>query len=261
LGLDSGSTWTKGAAIDSAGRVLRLERTPSGWDLPGAAKLVLHRLRLALPPEAGPLPVVATGYGRARIPQAGRILTEISAHALGADLLRPGVRTVIDIGGQDTKAIAVEGSAAKEFAMNDKCAAGAGRFLEMVLARLELGLEALDEAEAEGEAEGGEPPVKLASVCAVFAESEIMSLLASGAKRQDVLAAAAVSLAERAAALASRLPPKAPAVLTGGLSQSPGFARRLGRALGLEVEPLGLGFYAGAVGAAAAALGPWARRG
>ena len=260
LGIDSGSTWTKGAAVSSTGEILALEFSSSGWDLKAAGISLLETLkdRLGLcgelnPDEPGignrPGPLVAaTGYGRARLIDAKTIVTEITAHALGAHKLRPGVRTVIDVGGQDTKVIAVKDGKPEEFVMNDKCAAGAGRFLDMILRRLELEASALDSLPEP------ESPIRLNSVCAVFAESEILSLLASGRSRSEALSGAVRALAERTSAFAGRLSIKAPVVLTGGLSASRRFTERLGESLRLEVEPLERGFYAGAIGAALAAL-------
>jgi predicted CoA-substrate-specific enzyme activase len=246
IGIDSGSTWTKGAVVSGQNEILALSHESSGWDLKAASLALLERLKADCREKISA--IAATGYGRARITEADAIVTEISAHALGAERLRPGVRTVIDVGGQDTKVIMVNSGKAEEFVMNDKCAAGAGRFLDMILRRLELGPEALDNL-AEPES-----PVRLNSVCAVFAESEILSLLASGRSRSEALAGAMTSLAERTAALASRLSIKPPVVLTGGLSASRRFSARLGEALGLSVEPLERGFYAGAIGAAITAL-------
>lgn len=246
VGLDCGSTWTKGAAVSDDGRVLALEVAPSGWDLKAAGLGLLSRLKTDLG-EPSPK-IAATGYGRARLDEALAVITEISAHALGAEKLRPGVRAVIDVGGQDTKIITVDGGRPVEFVMNDKCAAGAGRFLDMILKRLELGHEALDALP--------EPavPVRLNSVCAVFAESEILSLLASGRSRAEALCGAVGALAERTAALAGRLALSTPIVMTGGLSACQRFTRRLQEALKLPVEPLESGFYAGAIGAALTAL-------
>jgi predicted CoA-substrate-specific enzyme activase len=172
------------------------------------------------------------------------VITEISCHGRGAEYLRPGVRTVIDIGGQDTKVITLSDGQVNDFLMNDKCAAGTGRFLEMALDRL-----GLNWADLESKVPFN-TDFRLNSVCAVFAESEMMGLLASGHPRELIIGGALASLADRASALAARLKPQAPAVLTGGLSATPLLARYLSAALKLEVEPLELGFYAGALGAA-----------
>jgi predicted CoA-substrate-specific enzyme activase len=244
VGLDCGSTYSKGLVLDNQGRVLAREYLPSGWNLEAAGSTLLDRL---LGQVGRPVIMTAvTGYGRLRLKQADLVITEISCHALGAEMLRPGVRTVIDIGGQDTKVMTVEGGRVRDFLMNDKCAAGTGRFLEMALKRLEMDWSELDMI--------GDSPVRLNSVCAVFAESEIMGLLVSGRPRQEIVGGVVASLADRAAALAARARPEAPVVLTGGLSGCPLVGRQLSRVLNLTVEPLKQGFYAGALGAAWSAL-------
>jgi predicted CoA-substrate-specific enzyme activase len=154
------------------------------------------------------------------------------------------VRTVIDIGGQDCKVIAVEEGRVLEFQMNDKCAAGSGRFLELVARRLEADAAGMEALLAAGK------KVVLNSTCVVFAESEIIGLLAEGVSREEILGGAADSMARRIAALAGRTSLRSPAVLTGGLSGSPGLCKILSAALGLELTPLPRGIYAGAIGAA-----------
>ncbi|MDR1230261.1 MAG: acyl-CoA dehydratase activase, partial [Spirochaetaceae bacterium] len=183
-GIDCGSSFCKGALLRD-GAVIALARRPTGWNVQECGRLVLEELLLAegVKGNAAPCSVAlaATGYGREQV--AGAVatlsvvtLTEISAHARGADFLFPGVRTVIDIGGQDGKVIAVEHGRAHDFQMNDKCAAGCGRFLEMVVKRLELDAAGTSTEEMEGLlALGKEAPLN--STCAVFAESEIIGLL------------------------------------------------------------------------------------
>jgi predicted CoA-substrate-specific enzyme activase len=196
--------------------------------------------------------IAVTGYGREKAALAisalhGRgcgTLTEISAHALGACSLSPGARTVIDAGGQDCKVIAVEDGRVLDFLMNDKCAAGSGRFLQAAALRLEA-----DAADWELMLSCGKE-ARINSVCAVFAESEIIGLLACGARREDVLFGAAASVCRRIASLARGLPVKEPAVLCGGLSQSPAFCRILSGVLGVEVQAVPNGRWAGAAGAA-----------
>jgi predicted CoA-substrate-specific enzyme activase len=194
----------------------------------------------------GPFPVslAATGYGREKISGTALVITEISAHARGAEFLFPGVRTVIDIGGQDSKLISVEDGRVRDFQMNDKCAAGSGRFLEMVRKRLDLDLPLMEEFLAL------QKRVALNSTCVVFAESEIIGLIAEGVSREKILGGAADSMARRIAALGGRVNILPPAVLTGGLSESPGLCKILSRVLGVELSPLPLGIYAGAIGAA-----------
>lgn len=242
-GIDSGSSFCKGALVGSRG-ILALVTLPSGWDIAETGARVLAEIRRAADGAGGELPVAATGYGRGQIAGCAETISEISAHAAGAEYLSPGVRTVIDIGGQDCKVIIAERGRAREFKMNDKCAAGCGRFLELIRARLEA-----DSGMMETLLDSGRR-VSLNSTCVVFAESEVIGLLARGVSREEILGGAAASLAARIAALAARLPAAAPAVLSGGLAESRGIARALSEALGIMVRPLRNGMYAGAIGAA-----------
>jgi predicted CoA-substrate-specific enzyme activase len=247
-GIDCGSSFCKGALLLD-GAVVAVAVRPSGWNVTESGRLVLEELLAKARAGENPdrLRLAATGYGRESIAGASLTLTEISAHVRGADFLCPGVRTVIDIGGQDCKVISVEDGRAREFEMNDKCAAGSGRFLEMVARRLELDASMTEELLAQGK----EAPLN--STCAVFAESEIIGLLASGVSRAEILGGAAAALSRRIAALAARTGISAPAVLTGGLSASAALCARLSRILGTELRPAPHGIYAGAIGAALAA--------
>jgi predicted CoA-substrate-specific enzyme activase len=243
VGLDCGSTYSKGVILDQNLNILAKDYIPSGWDFTSTGETLLASL-LQKAGLTGSPRIAATGYGRLRLGRTDLVITEISCHARGAQHLRPGVRTVIDIGGQDTKVLTLKDGQVLDFLMNDKCAAGTGRFLEMALGR--LGLNWADLASKISFGAG----FRLNSVCAVFAESEIMGLLASGRPREEIIGGALTTLADRAAALAARLQPKPPAVLTGGLAGSPLLSRYLSEAMGFEVEPLELGVYAGALGAA-----------
>jgi predicted CoA-substrate-specific enzyme activase len=243
VGLDCGSTYSKGVIIDQSLKVLARDFLPSGWDFTATGEELLASLVKKAGLSQVPK-IAATGYGRLRLGRTDLVITEISCHGRGAELLRPGVRTVIDIGGQDTKVITLSHGQVNDFLMNDKCAAGTGRFLEMALNRL-----GLNWAELETKVPF-DSQFRLNSLCAVFAESEIMGLLASGQAREVIIGGALASLADRASSLAARLKPQAPVVLTGGLSTTPLLARYLSSALSLEVEALELGFYAGALGAA-----------
>jgi predicted CoA-substrate-specific enzyme activase len=245
IGIDCGSSFCKGALFVD-GHLRALARRPTGWNAAESGWLIIEELLSKAPPRAedGRLFITATGYGRENIPNASRVITEISAHALGVEYLCPGTRTFIDIGGQDSKLVSVEGGRVRDFMMNDKCAAGSGRFLEMVRTRLELDSTQTEELLASGK------EAVLNSTCVVFAESEIIGLLASGASREEILGGAAAAMAKRVAALAGHIAVIHPAVLTGGLSESPGLCGKLSRELGGELSPLPRGIYSGAIGAA-----------
>jgi predicted CoA-substrate-specific enzyme activase len=268
-GIDCGSSFCKGALLyrersHGDAHVAAFARRPTSWNVAETGRLIMEELAATLPmaslPTAAelptaesvtgnpavPLPIMlaATGYGREKIAGAAMTLTEISAHARGAAFLAPGVRTVIDIGGQDCKVIAVEEGRVRDFQMNDKCAAGSGRFLEMAAKRLELDTAAMEDLLAL------EKEVPLNSTCAVFAESEIIGLLADGVSREEILGRAVASMSRRIAVLAGKTGILSPAVLTGGLSESPGIRAALSRILGVELHPVPHGIYAGAIGAA-----------
>ena len=247
-GIDCGSSFCKGALLRN-GSVLALARCATGWNVKESGRLMVEELlaKGGVGESREGLTLAATGYGREKIPYAVMTLTEISAHARGAEFLCPGIQTVIDIGGQDSKVIAVERGRVRDFQMNDKCAAGSGRFLEMVARRLELDAAMMEELLALGK----EAPLN--STCVVFAESEIIGLLAGGASREDILGGAAASLARRIAPLTGRTGVRSPAGLTGGLSESAGIRSVLSQVLGVELCPVPQGLYAGAIGAALAA--------
>ncbi|MFW6164544.1 MAG: acyl-CoA dehydratase activase, partial [Planctomycetota bacterium] len=159
---------------------------------------------------------VATGYGRASIDFATRAVTEITCHARGVRHVVPDARTIVDIGGQDSKVIVLdEQGAVTDFAMNDRCAAGTGRFLEMVARLLEL-----DVADLAGVAEEASRVAEISSLCAVFAETEVVGLLARGTPRAEVVAGVHASVASRVASLAARLRLAPPGVFTGGVARN-----------------------------------------
>lgn len=188
---------------------------------------------------------VATGYGRDLIDFADTTITEITCHARGVRHLEPQTRTIIEIGGQDSKLMRLDPTGAvRDFAMNDRCAAGTGRFLEMVATRLgvmlaELGSLALDSRK----------PAAISSMCVVFAETEIIGLLASGVRRADLAAGVQKSVATRVAAMAGRRL-DAPVCFTGGVALAPGMATALERALGHPVTVCPDPMLTGALGAA-----------
>ncbi|MDR1411892.1 MAG: acyl-CoA dehydratase activase [Spirochaetaceae bacterium] len=249
-GIDCGSSFCKGVLLYN-GSVQAAARRPTGWDMAESGRRILAELLAgeiageSVDPRA--VSLSATGYGREKISGAGTVITEISAHARGAEFLCPGVKTVIDIGGQDSKLISVENGRVRDFQMNDKCAAGSGRFLEMIRQRLDLDHILMEELFSL------QKKITLNSTCVVFAESEIIGLITEGVPREDILGGAADSLARRIAALAGRTEILPPAVLTGGLSESPGLCRILSGVLGVELRPLPQGIYAGAIGAALSA--------
>lgn len=189
--------------------------------------------------------IVATGYGRNLISVADTTITEITCHAAGVRHVAPAARTVIDIGGQDSKMLRlnVDGTV-RDFAMNDRCAAGTGRFLEVVAGRLGVGLDDLGEMAGRSRS-----PAAISSTCVVFAETEITGLLASGASPDDIVAGVQQSIATRVVAMGGRnLDP--PIVFTGGVAMVPGMSAALADALGQPVEIAREPQMTGALGAA-----------
>lgn len=188
---------------------------------------------------------VATGYARASVEAAGTTITEITCHAAGVHHLLPHVRTVVEIGGQDSKLLRLtDRGTVRDFAMNDRCAAGTGRFLELVAARLDCQL-----ADLGSLAGGAQSPAVISSMCAVFAETEIIGLLASGARPEDIVAGVQQSIASRISAMAGGdvTPPVA---FTGGVALLPGMERALSAVLGQDVVVPPDPQFTGALGAA-----------
>jgi len=232
LGIDSGSTTTKLVLADAGGKVLARQIAATGPDCRQTAENLWNALSSAAGVARSQLKaVVATGYGRRRISLAGRAVTEITCHAAGVHHLMPEVRYILDVGGQDSKAIRLRPDGrAQDFAMNDKCAAGTGRFLELVAARFGLTV-----AELGAGLDAAVEPVDISSTCAIFAETEVISLLSAGQDRAAVLAGVHLALARRLATLAAQLGFNGPVAFSGGVALNPAMAAMLERALKLPV--------------------------
>ncbi len=192
---------------------------------------------------------VATGYGRDAISVADTTITEITCHARGVRHYHEDARTVVDIGGQDSKLLRLETDGrVRDFMLNDRCAAGTGRFLEVVAERLGLGLADLGEA-----ATRAETPASISSMCVVFAETEIVGLLASGEMPENIVAGVQTSIATRIASMAGRNVTE-PVVFTGGVAMIPGMDEALASSLGHSVSIARDPQMTGALGAALLAL-------
>lgn len=188
---------------------------------------------------------IATGYGRNIISFADKTITEITCHAAGVRHVSDRTRTVVDIGGQDSKLIRIgTNGVVEDFAMNDRCAAGCGRFLEVVAERLECRLDQLGEIAAKST-----NPAVISSMCVVFAESEIIGLLAEGARLEDIIAGVQKAIVSRIAILAGRHV-VSPVTFTGGVARIPGMDRMLAEALGQPVQVASNPQMTGALGAA-----------
>ncbi|MBU2480928.1 MAG: 2-hydroxyglutaryl-CoA dehydratase [Proteobacteria bacterium] len=190
--------------------------------------------------------IVSTGYGRNSIDFADKALTEIICHAAGAHFISPGIRGVIDVGGQDSKAILInENGQMDNFAMNDKCAAGTGRFLEVMANALDVQLDQLGEYSLKAD-----KPAKISSICTVFAESEVISMIANQEKRENIIAGIHDSAAARVAILASKTHLAAPVMMTGGVAKNQGMRKALEARLGFDLIVGHLAQENGAIGAA-----------
>lgn len=250
VGIDIGSRSGKGVLL--AGDTLHTAITATGFRTQDTANAVLKKLiEVSGVNPAEIVYAVGTGYGRIaldfnEIPN--QVLTEISCHAMGAYYLNARTRTIIDIGGQDSKAIKVDPKSGKvlEFVMNDKCAAGTGRFLEKAALLLDLNLTELGEA-----ALAADKPSAISSQCVVFSESELVSLRAKGERRENIAAGIHHATALRVRNLLNRIGLEPDIVFTGGVSNNVGMKKALEELLKVTISSVKLDTtYAGALGAA-----------
>ena len=255
IGIDIGSTCAKTTVTDADGKVLFQEVCPTGWSSVDTAESIRKQLA-----QAGFDPkdnvVVATGYGRVAIPYADKTVTEITCHCAGAvQLFGHRDMGVIDIGGQDTKIIEVGNGMVKNFMMNDKCSAGTGRFLEVMANTLSVSPDQLTELAAGGS------DTTISSLCTVFAESEVISLIGRGEKKENIAFAVVDSIVRKVASQASRINLAGkPVCLTGGLCDSEYIRSALSKELKMEVETCPQARYAGSIGAAVFARKMGAKR-
>jgi len=244
VGLDVGSITTKAVLMNGSG--WRSLIRPTGCSPRQAGGEVLEELLKGAGLARDDVDfIIGTGYGRVSLPFIDKAVTEITCHARGAHHLLESADMVIDIGGQDSKVIMKNGSGnVTDFAMNDKCAAGTGRFLQVMAATL-----GADVSELADLSRGAEP-VQISSMCTVFAESEVISLLAQGVKKERIIAGIHLSVARRIAGMAGRLGKGEVILFTGGVAKNEGVREFLSRELGREIITLPESQLAGALGAA-----------
>jgi predicted CoA-substrate-specific enzyme activase len=245
-GVDIGSTMTKVVLMDKSDNLLSTIKGPTG---PEHRQLANEVMREAL--EQANLQIddisyiVATGYGRLNVPFADSQITELSCHARGVSSLFPNARTAIDIGGQDAKCMKINNGRLTAFVMNDKCAAGTGRFLEVTATTLGVRLEDMGDI-----ASKATKKIQISNLCTIFAQQEVVAFLSRGEKLENIIAGLHDALASRIAALARRLGIEPDLVLTGGVAKNNGMVRAMKDSLGCELlvpdEPL----LTGALGAA-----------
>lgn len=246
LGVDIGSTTSKCVLLNEVGERVAQTLLVAGIGTDGPKEALECLLKESQLPREAIQKIVATGYGRKIFEGADKQMSELSCHAKGVSREFPQARTLIDIGGQDAKVMSLgEGGKLLNFLMNDKCAAGTGRFLDVMANILKL-----DISELEQEAFRSQQAVTISSTCTVFAESEVISQLASGKPRCDVIAGICDSVAMRVAALAKRIGIKEAVCMSGGVARNGGIRQALERQLGTPILYSANAQFMGAYGAA-----------
>ena len=241
VGIDIGSTASK--TVVTGDREIKFV-LPTGWSSKETASEIASRLLdEGIDVKSEEVRAAATGYGRVAVDYADFVITEITCHGRGGREMAGNDCAIIDVGGQDTKVILVTQGMIQDFLMNDKCSAGTGKFLEIMANRLGVTIAELFDLAAKGTA------VPISSLCTVFAESEVISMIGEGRSREDIAAGVVNSVAEKVAQLARRKQLPGTVILTGGLSECPYFAEILSENLGCMVEAMKDGRYAGAFGA------------
>jgi len=245
-GIDLGSTMTKVVIIDEGEKIrARVESHTGAEHRRLANKVMEEALKQAELPFAEIDYVVATGYGRINVPFADRQITELTCHARGVFNLFPSVRTALDIGGQDAKGLKIKEGKLIDFVMNDKCAAGTGRFLEVIAKALGLKLEDLGSISLKSANR-----VNISNTCTIFAQQEVVSHLSEGIPLEDIVAGLHEAIASRAVGMLRRLKIEPDVVFTGGVAKNGGVVKAVRENLGGEVlvpeDPL----ISGALGAA-----------
>lgn len=259
IGIDIGSTSAKTIVLDENKNIVERILLPTGWSSKETSEIILKKLN-ELNFNVGNSTIVATGYGRVSVSFANKAVTEITCHGKGANYLFGNCRgeqcepvvansacdlLIIDIGGQDTKIIQVENGNVIDFLMNDKCSAGTGRFLEVMSNALNLKMDELCEMASRGS------DTHISSLCTVFAESEVISLIGRGEKRENIAFAIIDSIIKKVCQQAQKLYRQGMKVcLTGGLSEFKYISDSLGKELKTDVEAKADGRFAGAIGAA-----------
>ncbi len=247
LGIDSGSTSTNAAVLDESRNLVASRVIRTGARATSSAERVVQEVldEAGIAREDVSL-IVSTGYGRVSVDFADLDVTEISCHGKGAWYFNPEVRTILDIGGQDSKAIRLdENGEVADFAMNDKCAAGTGRFLEAMARTLEVGIEELGPL-----SQRSERHVEISSMCTVFAESEVISLIANDTDKADIAHGVHEAIAGKACSLLRRVKPEPVYMMTGGVAKNLGVVEAVEAALGEALYICDEPEIVGAVGAA-----------
>lgn len=246
LGIDIGSTASKCVMLADGKEIVAKSLISVGAGTSGPQRAISEVLEQAGKSKDEMAFVLATGYGRNSLEEiADAQMSELSCHAKGATFLFPQVHTVVDIGGQDVKILQVENGVMTNFVMNDKCAAGTGRFLDVMARVLEVKVQDLGMLGAQSTKQ-----VEISSTCTVFAESEVISQLSMGTDKRDIINGIHRSVASRVAGLAHRVGIRDQVVMTGGVAQNSGVVKALEEELGHIIYTSPLTQYNGALGAA-----------
>lgn len=250
VGIDVGSTTTKGVLLDSSGKILAKSLMLTGASAIQAVEKTLQNISSTLNIDLNNIPVISTGYGRARVELAEKSVTEITCHSVGVHHINPDIRLLIDVGGQDSKVIRIGPSGRPEdFELNDKCSAGTGRFLEVMAGVLEVSIDDLGPLALQSK-----KPSSISSTCTVFAESEVIGHIGAGESAADIAAGVHVSMVSKISALSKRVGVQEPVCVTGGVALNPAFRHHLSNQLGVELWVPEDPQLTGALGAAVIAL-------
>lgn len=246
LGIDIGSTTSKCILLKDGREILAKSLQKGGLGTKGPEQATAGIWEESCLSETDVSRTIVTGYGRKKYVGADGEMSELSCHALGGEFIFPGLRTLIDIGGQDAKIIVLnEKGHMTNFIMNDKCAAGTGRFLDVMASILQMDINDMGLC-----ALAAENPVPISSTCTVFAESEVISQLAAGVERNNLIAGICDSVAARVGALARRAGIKSQVAMSGGVAKNSAVRESLAKNLGTEIVFSPLAQYFGALGAA-----------
>jgi (R)-2-hydroxyacyl-CoA dehydratese activating ATPase len=245
VGVDVGSITAKAAVINDAG-IAATKVILTGYNSKNAGKQVFKGVLANAGIESSQVDcIIATGYGRNSVNFADKAVTEITCHATGAHYLNPDIRSIIDIGGQDSKAIVInEKGKVIDFAMNDKCAAGTGRFLEVMARALEVNLDEFGNMSLKAD-----NAASISSLCTVFAESEVVSLISKGENRPNIIAGIHESIASRVVAMGNRIGLRDPVMMTGGVAKNIGVVRALEKKINTSISVSENAQVTGAIGA------------
>ena len=242
-GIDIGSTTTELVAINEKGDIVFKDKTLTSGNIKIASEVGYTNFKNSDIGDNELVSIVATGYGRKYVSFANKNVTEISCYAKGAKFTHPTVKTIVDIGGQDSKVITVNHRGdVDEFVMNDKCAAGTGRFLEMVAKVFNIDVEELGDY-----SEKADKIIPISTVCAVFAESEIISLVSKQVSAENIINSIHNSIAEKIFGMAGRLKVEQDIMFCGGVAKNKGMVKAIGRLFDSD--------FIGALGAALFAAG------